>query len=294
MNISFDNINNQRENYFAYVRDRPRYATMTDVVFINQRLLLCASFADRNIIIYDLGDADKGAFSGILDNHVYEPYNANIELIDYDHNNSLIYSSHVLLMQVRISTLMQSKIIEMQIIDMSNFGQIHGVHVYQNSVYCTSIYPTGFLIKDQQIIYQADAPQQIQDICCYKHYQFITTTKCSVSKFKNRNEGVEFPESSIIEITTDAHFKFDKSRFDGIYIDSETAQLFVCDQYNSKVLIFKIIEPMETPDKISLMPVTEITDLPFCHGCHYYQNKLATACYGNNSIKIELISDYLK
>ena len=166
---------------------------------------------------------------------------------------------------------------------MSNFGQIHGVQFYQNSLYCTTICPTGLLIKDQQIIYQVDVPQQIQDISCYKHYQFITITKCSVSKYRTRHSSVEYPESSIIEITTDTHFKFDKSRFDGIYIDSETAQLFVCDQYNSKVLIFKIIEQV---NQISLMPVTEITDLPCCHGCHYYKNKLAAACYGNNSIKI--------
>jgi len=270
-NILFDNENNS-QMYEQFLNEKKRLSTMTDVKFINNNIIIGASFCGCYLCIYDINN------DTMIDKYYLKLNNKyiNVDLIAID--DKYIYCSHISEYLIGIYSYKNYKINLIKYISTRMFGKPHGLYVNNNNLYYTTI--NGLCIKNNKIIYKCEN-KQIQSIDLFNNNVIITTVSLPATYIKNNFDNI----SSIIFINTGDIYEYKNKRFDGISIKDN--KLYVCDQYNSEVIVFNIINDN---NKYILEQIDCIKNNEFCHGCHCYDNMLAIACYGTNSINLYDIS----
>jgi len=266
--ISFDIINPIISNINQkYVNKKLRVASMTDVCFVNKTQILCASFDSASIALYDL-ELDK-----LLLKYKCTGCDAFIDIMDYDPINKLIYTTHLRNYEIRTHLLYNSQITEINRI--KTIGKPHGLKLIDGALYYTTL--EGDLVRQtgnhHKIIFSTRGKIQLQDVTSINNVIYLSGTTTQVTS-KSKKMPVE---SYIIDVNTKKYHKLVNRRFDGI--DSYNKYIFACDQYNSEVIILDMSNGYP-------VLVATIKDMHFCHGCHYFNGKLAVALYGTNSVKI--------
>jgi hypothetical protein len=271
-NILFNNENNSKMIY-QYLNKKQRLSTMTDVKFINNNTIVTGSYYGSYICLYDILN-DTMIYKYYL--KLYNKY-INVDLIAI-HDN-LIYCSFINEFLIGIYSFNNNKINFVKFISTKNYGRPHGLFINNTDIYYTTT--NGFCIKNNKIIYKSEG-NQIQSVNMYNNDVVITTVSLPATFVPNNLENVI---SSIIFINTNDVFEYNNKRFDGISIKDN--KLYVCDQYNSEIIVFNITN---NDNKYTLEQIYCISNTEFCHGCHCYDNMLAVACYGTNSINLYDIS----
>jgi hypothetical protein len=268
--ILFNDENNSMMPY-QYLNTKKRLSTMTDVKFINDNIIIGASFSGCYLCIYDI-------HNDIFIDKYYLKFNnkyINVDLIAI--NNNYIYGSHIAEFLIGVYSYANHKINLIKFISTKKFGRPHGLYIDNHNLYYTTT--NGLCIKNNSVIYKCDN-KQIQSINFFNNDFIIITVSLPATFVINDTICV----SEIIFIKSNRVFSFINKRFDGSSIKDN--KLFVCDQYNSEINIFNI----SYNNTYTLEHIDTISNTIFCHGCHCYNNKLAVACYGTNSIDIFNVS----
>jgi hypothetical protein len=269
------------ENHFnvqmKYVGDKNRLASATDVKFIDDNTLLCASFSGCYLLIYDLNKST-------CIEKIYTYVKNKKSMIDLIHlYNGKIYVTHFLNKCIGIYLLQNNKIIFDSVISTELYGTPHGIFFNDDMVIYTTVNTSSIILNNQKI-YQHVNKSQIQSVSFYNNKIIACGTYARVESFSNKNKMKSF----IIELIKNNDgtylskcFEYNNCRFDGMCIYEN--KLFVCDQYNDRIMIFEIHTVAES---LCFDLINTVNDVSFCHGCDFYNNKLAVACYGTCSIKI--------
>jgi hypothetical protein len=255
-----------------FLNNKKRLSTITDVKFINNDILACASFSGCYLCIYNMNNDTIINKYYLQNNNKY----INVDLIAID--KLYIYASHIQEYLIGIYSYKDYKINLIKYISTYLYGRPHGLYIYKYLYYTTT---NGLCVENNKILYKMKNTQ-IQSIGMYNNDIIITAVTLPATFVNNNYEIISY----IKFINTNDLFEYKNKRFDGITIKDN--YLFVCDQYNSEIIIFNIIK---NNNKYLLQELTSIKNTSFCHGCHCYNNILAVACYGTNSIELFDVSN---
>ncbi len=276
MEIKLDDENSISMN-MRYIGDKCRSATITDVKFIDDVTILCASFSGCFLLIYDLSKS-------ICVEKIYtcvKSERAKIDLI-YLYDNK-IYVTHIEKKCIGEYLLKNNKITFSKFISTKMHGKPHGIYCNDNSLIYTTVNTCSIIFNDKKIYKHANG-SQMQSVSIYNNKIIACGTYSPATRFSNKY-GIKSFIVVLFKNYDNTYssqcFEYNDCRYDGMCIYEN--KLFICDQYNSNVLFFEI---HDKDHLISFELIKKINDVSFCHGCDYYNDKLAVACYGTCSVKI--------
>ena len=276
MEIIFDN-----ENHLSieprYIKHRRRHPTMTDVRFITDEIILCASFVGCSLMFYNIKE----------NKHISKTYTyvkgkkAVIDLISIC--DDYVYVSHI--DEKCIGKYMLNHDFTITFIDTistSKHGRPHGIFVKNNDVFYTTIDVESIILNDTTI-YVHPETSQMTSVVLFDEFLIAGGTYTPVTA-KGRS-AIKIKSFFVIMKKNDNRYDFikcidvDNARYDGLSIRDN--KIYICDQYNDKVDIYELVKDK---DMLNLIKIKHVGGFPMCHGCDFYNGKLAATCYETNSI----------
>lgn len=271
--------------YPVYIGNRQRYATSTGVSFINENLILVASYFGKKIYLVD---TSKNSFN-IIDEYETEFF---IDLID--HKNGIITATHLPYQKscgsVSLLSLNENKISFIKNIKLDG-TKPHSCTILDDSTLIVSNmadYNRGSLLLDintEEYVLLDGINYYPKDACIYENKLFIL----SVESRPKINTPTKVGKSIIYLFNLNNLTKIDELEFfgqsDGITVNKNNG--FITIQDIDSLQHFKINE-----NKLILSKI--ISGFNFPHGISSFENKVAITNYGDNSVDIYEIEELIK
>lgn len=305
MKIKFnlDNIYNERELYYG---NQKRYSSMTSIVFINEHLLVCASYYNKKLYLIDF-DIEKNTYNII---HIVNSYGSknhltSSDLIDY--NGEYIVTSNLSSCSISLYKIEKERIVYIKSIINKEYGLCHGVKFnpfYKNIVFFSTTGSKNAKCGVYAINYNIASPTPFFTLT---HNNMLAKDLC----FSNINKNILFvlfsenaPSPTEMKIYTckvimyniniDKNEKeeiyelnFDKT-FHGDCIQYHNNKLYLTSQeINSEGFIYEILI-----EDNKLFLNRKINGYSFPHGLDIRYNLIGITEYGNNSIFISTFDDF--
>ena len=266
------------------VGQRERYATATAVSFINEKLLLAASFLGKKIYLIELYDNDFKILDSIDTRHFPD-------LMDYKEN--LIITSDFPFMEpnghVSFYDLIDNKIVYKKEIPLKRINS-HGCRIIDNkNVVVTSTSNNsdrGCLFLD------TETDKIIKNFNDFKYFPkdvFLTDDRILIVTSETQPGSKTIVKESILYLINRETFeKIDEFSFigqtDSLTLVGENG--FITLQAEDSLLHFTLIN-----DKLSFIKM--IDGFSFPHGISAFNNSVAVSNYGDNTVDILNISDLI-
>lgn len=263
--------------YSVFIGERKRYATCTGVSFVNENLILVASYFGRKIYLVNIS---KNSFD-IIDEYETEFF---IDLIDY--RNGLITTTHLPYKtssgSISLLSLSDNKISLIKNIKLNGISP-HGCTILNDSTLMVSNmadYNRGSLLLDinsEKYTSLSDIRYYPKDACIYGNKLFILSVESRPKIKSTTNVG----KTLIYLFDLDTLTKIDEMEFfgqsDGITVNGNNG--FVTIQDQDSVQHFIINENKLVMSKM-------ISGFNFPHGISSLGNKVAITNYGDNTVDI--------
>ena len=271
-----------------YAGSRKRYATATAVMFINDEIIVCASYLNRELYLLNINTGE------ILFKIKTNYFN---DLLDY--KNGLIVTSN-LMYQDKPSAISIFKVdIENKIIffvkdiilEPKGIIGVHGIRIIDDKtviVTCTNNENRGLLFYDiennKKIKVFNNFKYRPKDVFIQENKNIIYVISCSTSPSYSKyniNESILYMfEYSTLKLIDKLLFQ---GQIDAINIiekeGEDTDNGFITLQSEDALLHFKVKN-----NKIEF--IKNIKGFNFPHGIGSYKNKIAVTNYGDNSIQL--------
>ena len=271
--------------YPVYIGDRKRYATSTGVSFINENLILVASYFGKKIYLVDISEKSFN----IIDEYESEFF---IDLIDY--KDGMISATHLPYQKscgsVSLLSLINNKISFIQNIKLDGISP-HGCSIIDNSTLIVSNiadFNRGCIIID----INTEKYNVLNNILYYPKDTYICGDKLFILTIESRpkiHTATKIGKSIIYIYNLKDLKKIDQIEFfgqsDGITINGNYG--FITVQDKDSIQCFNINENKLTLSKM-------IPGFNFPHGISSYGSKVAITNYGDNSVDIYDIEELIK
>ena len=268
-----------------YAGKRKRHATATAVSFINEKLLICASFLNREIYLFDI---ELGEIIYKIKSNYY------IDLLDY--KNNLIVTVNNLYKKLPSSISIFSVDIENKkiifikdIILKPSEIETHGIRILDNNtviITCTNDKNRGILFYDinnsKELNLFNEFKYKPKDIFIQesKNLLYILTASTSpgYAKFQVKESYIYVYEYSSLKLIDELCFIGQTDCLTILEKDLITHG-FITLQNDVSLYHFKF-------EKNKLQFIDKIHGFNFPHGISSLNNKIAVSNYGDNSIQL--------
>jgi len=259
-----------------YVGDKLRYATATDVKFIDNNFLICAQLLNRTLYLIDYSDGFK-IVDSIKTN--YQP-----DLIDI--KNGLVITANQTYKENQTGGVSLYEIKENKFFLIKDFlidnVQAHGCKIIddENILFSSisglslGIFKLNIKTEKYNKIYIGD--KFIRDMDFSGDYLFITSAPSTPMNSVNRGSTNKITclNYKTLEVVNEIYFG---KHSDSIIIKNDLC--FLTSQITDEVFCFKI-------DGFNLDFFGKIDGFNFPHGMDVYEDLIAVSNYGDNSIQI--------
>lgn len=259
-----------------YVGDKLRYATATDVKFIDNNFLICAQLLNRTLYLIDYSDGFK-IVDSIKTN--YQP-----DLIDI--KNGLVITANQTYKENQTGGVSLYEIKENKFFLIKDFlidnVQAHGCKIIddENILFSSisglslGIFKLNIKTEKYNKIYIGD--KFIRDMDFSGDYLFITSAPSTPMNSVNRGSTNKITclNYKTLEVVNEIYFG---KQCDSIIIKNDLC--FLTSQITDEVFCFKI-------DGFNLDFFGKIDGFNFPHGMDVYEDLIAVSNYGDNSIQI--------
>lgn len=271
-----------------YAGSRKRYATATGVMFINDKIVICASYLNRELYLLNI---NTGEILFKIKTHYFN------DLLDY--KDGLVVTS-CLMYQDKPSAIGIFKVdidnkkiyfIKDIILEPKGIINVHGIRIINNKtviITCTNDEHRGLLFYDiennKKIKLFNNFKYRPKDIFIQENKNKIYVISCSTSpsygSYKINESILYMFEYSTLNLIDKLLFK---GQIDAMTIidkdESNVEYGFITLQSEDSLLHFKVKN-----NKIEF--IKKIEGFNFPHGIGSFKNKIAITNYGDNSIQI--------
>jgi hypothetical protein len=259
-----------------YVGDKLRYATATDVKFIDDKFLISAQLLNRTLYLIDYSDGFK----------IIDSIKTNYQPDLFDVKNGLVITANQTYKENQTGGVSLYEIKENKFLLIKDFlidnVQAHGCKIIDDenilfssiSELSLGIFKLNIKTEKCDKIYIGD--KFIRDMDFSGDYIFLTSAPSTPMNSANRgsNNKITCLNYKTLEVVNEIYFG---NQSDSIVIKDNLC--FLTSQITDEVFCFKI-------DGINLDFFGKIGGFNFPHGMDVYEDLIAVSNYGDNSIQI--------